>query len=100
MGTRLNRLSEAALTSTCTPDLCLEQKKEKYHNFSFENYYFYSCEKSLYIAWARFRNAPVQLFLTTWFMFCLFGVKSVKGTAKSSPTRVCKQRHVNSDLMH
>ena len=54
VGTRLNRLSEAVLT--CTHNLCFEQKNENYHNFSSENYHFYGCEKSQYIARACFRN--------------------------------------------
>ena len=40
----------------CTHHLCFEQKEEKYHNFSSENYNFYSCEKSQYIAQASFLN--------------------------------------------
>ena len=39
----------------CTHNQCLRAKKEKY-NFSSENYYFYSREKSLCIAWACIRN--------------------------------------------
>ena len=40
----------------CTCNLCFEQNEENYHNFSSENYSFYSREKLLYIAWACFRN--------------------------------------------
>ena len=43
-------------TLTCTHNLYFEQKYEKYYNFSSENYYFYTREKSLNIAWACFRN--------------------------------------------
>ena len=39
---------------TCTHNLCFEQNSEKYHNFSSENYHFYSCKKSLHISWACF----------------------------------------------
>ena len=60
MSTRSNRLSEAV--PTCTHNLCFEQKQEKYHNFSSENYRFYSCEKSLYIAKACCRNVSVSEF--------------------------------------
>ena len=54
MGACKNRLSEAVLT--CTHDLCFEQKKRKYCNFSFENNHFYSREILLYIVWACYRN--------------------------------------------
>ena len=54
MGTHKNRLTirlnEAVLT--CIHDLCFEQKLEKYHNVSSENYHFYSREISPYITWA------------------------------------------------
>ena len=43
VGSGLNRLIETALT--CTPTICFVQKLEKYNNFSFENYHFYSHEK-------------------------------------------------------
>ena len=63
MGTRTNRLNEAVLT--CTHNLCFEQKSEKVKN-STENCHFYSREKSLYIAWACFRNVlNVPLFSTS-----------------------------------
>ena len=32
------------------------------------------------------------MFLHTWFLFCLFGVKGVKGTAKSSPLPVLQKK--------
>ena len=51
---RLWVLVEAVLT--CTHNQCFEHKKEKYHNFSSENYRFYSREISLYIAWECLRN--------------------------------------------
>ena len=54
MGTRQNRLIEAVLT--CTHNICFEQKYENSQKNSIENCHFYSCEKSLYIAWACFRN--------------------------------------------
>ena len=54
MGSRYNRLIEAVLT--CTHDLCFEQKNENSQNISNENCHFYSREKSLYVAWACFRN--------------------------------------------
>ena len=41
---------------TCTHNQCFEQKLVKHHNFSSENYRFYSREISLYIAWACLRN--------------------------------------------
>ena len=30
------------------------------------------------------RRMPAQMFQSTWFLFCLFGVEGVKRTAKSS----------------
>ena len=45
---RLRVLVEEVLT--CTHNLGFEQKKENYHNFSFENYRFYSREIMQYIA--------------------------------------------------
>ena len=36
--------------------LCFEQKQEKYQNFSVENFQFLELKKSLFIAWASFRN--------------------------------------------
>ena len=47
-------MSEAVLT--CTHNLCFEQKYENSKNNSIKNCNFYSREKSLYIAWACFRN--------------------------------------------
>ena len=60
MGTRLNRLAEAVLT--CTHNQCFEQNKEKHHNFSSENYRFYSCEKSQYITFFRNGNSWIPCF--------------------------------------
>ena len=54
MGTRYNRLSEAVLT--CIHNLCFEQKYENSQIISTENCHLYSREKSLYVAWAFFRN--------------------------------------------
>ena len=45
---------------TCTYDLCFEQKYEDSQNISNENCHFYSHEKSLYVAWACFRNGLEQ----------------------------------------
>ena len=42
---------------SCTHNLCFEQKYENNQNISTENCHFYSREKSLYVAWACFRNA-------------------------------------------
>ena len=66
---RLWVLTEAV--RTCTHNLCfvrrfyrvptiyvMSKNKKKYHNFSYENYYFYSREKSMYIAWTCFRHVP------------------------------------------
>ena len=58
MGTRKICLNEAVLT--CTHNICFEQnmkivKKEQLLIVT-ENYRFYSRGKSLYIAWACFRN--------------------------------------------
>ena len=55
MGTRKNCLNEAILM--CTHNLCFEQKYENSKNNSTRNCHFYSCEKSLYVAWACFRYA-------------------------------------------
>ena len=54
MGTRQNRLIEAVLT--CTHNICFGQKYENSQKNSTENCHFYGREKSLYIAWACFRN--------------------------------------------
>ena len=51
---------EAVLT--CTHNICFEQKHEISQNNSTENCYFYSREKSLYIAWACFRNVKLCYF--------------------------------------
>ena len=40
----------------CTHDLCFEQKLEKHHNFSSENYHLNSREILQYITWACLRN--------------------------------------------
>ena len=40
----------------CTHNLCFEQKYEKSKKKSNENCHLYSREKSLYVAWACFRN--------------------------------------------
>ena len=43
-----------------THNQCFEQKKKKkHHNFSSENYRFYSREKLQYITWACFRNVSM-----------------------------------------
>ena len=42
--------------SMCTHNICFEQKYENSKKNSIENCHFYSCEKSLYIAWAYFRT--------------------------------------------
>ena len=47
MGTRLNRLGEAVLTST--HNLCFEQKYENYQNFSPENFHFLVVKISVYL---------------------------------------------------
>ena len=54
MGTRKKCLTEAVLT--CTHNLRYEQKYENSQKISTENRHFYSREKSLYVAWAWFRN--------------------------------------------
>ena len=57
-------MSEAVLT--CTHNQCFEQKKEKHHNFSFENDLFYSREKLQYITWACFRNGKLLTYTCSW----------------------------------
>ena len=47
MGTRLNRLGEAVLTST--HNLCFEQKYENYRNFSSESFQFLVVKFSIYL---------------------------------------------------
>ena len=47
MGTRLNRLGEAVLTSTC--NLCFEQKYEKYQYFLSEHFQFLVVKFSIYL---------------------------------------------------
>ena len=44
------------------PQSMFEQKKEeKHHNFSTENYHFYSQEKLQYIIWACFCDVCISL---------------------------------------
>ena len=50
----LLKITEAVLT--CIHDLCFEQKYENSQKISNENCQFYIREKSLYVAWAYFRN--------------------------------------------
>ena len=40
----------------CTHNLCFEQKYENSQKISTESCHFHSREKSLYVAWACFRN--------------------------------------------
>ena len=40
----------------CTHNLCFEQKLEKYQSFSAEKFSSVKLNKSLFIAWACFRN--------------------------------------------
>ena len=40
----------------CTHNLCFERKYENSQKNSTENFHFYCSEKSLYVAWACFRN--------------------------------------------
>ena len=47
MGTRLNRLAEAVLTST--HNLCFEQKYENYQRFLSENFQVLEVKFSLYL---------------------------------------------------
>ena len=47
MGTRLNRLTQAVLTST--HNLCFEQEYEKYQNFLSENFPFLVVKFSIYL---------------------------------------------------
>ena len=47
MGTRLNRLAKAVLTST--HNLCFEQKYEKYRRFLSENFQFLEMKFSMYL---------------------------------------------------
>ena len=47
MGTRQNRLGETVLTDT--HNLCLEQKYEKYQNFSSEHFQFSVVKFSVYL---------------------------------------------------
>ena len=46
---------------TCTHNLSFDQKFENSKINATENCHFYSSEKWMYIAWARFRNAEVQM---------------------------------------
>ena len=57
---RLWVLAEAVLT--CTHNLCFEAK-EKYRNFSAEKFPIFKDQKSLYIAWASFRDFKVKILL-------------------------------------
>ena len=72
MGTRQNRLNEAVLT--CTYNICFEQKYENSQTISTENCYFYSSEKSLYIAWACFCHGSIPAIIE---MFCRIDLEAL-----------------------
>ena len=73
----------------CIHNLCFEQKLEKYHNLSSENYHFYSREKSfLYIAWACYRNDPIKLLL---FDYRIFYQKKIKNENDTPPPQKKKK---------
>ena len=72
MGTCYNRLTEAILT--CTHNPCFEQKYENSKKKDqVKIIIFFSREKSLYIAWACFRNEIVLLRLLICFKFAMIG---------------------------
>ena len=48
------------LVLTCTHNLCFEQKQDKYHNFSPENYHFYIGEILQNIRKACLRNVKLD----------------------------------------
>ena len=54
MGTRLNRLAEAVLTST--HNLCFEQEYEKYQNFLSEKFPFFFFFFLIFNIFECFRN--------------------------------------------
>ena len=63
-------------TASVTHDLCFEQKYENSQKNSNENCRFYSREKSLYVAWACFRNVFVVCIVVTkcimWRLYFTF----------------------------
>ena len=54
VGSRNNHLTEVVLT--CTHNLCFEQKYENNQKILTEIVIFTAVKKSLYVAWAGFRN--------------------------------------------
>ena len=86
---------------TCTVNIRFEQKLEIYHNFSSENYRFYSCEKLQYITKACYRNV--------WKSICLFFLKilsknqiptSIKGRNSVANLRKTMIYDTNIDLVN
>ena len=67
MGTRLNRLVEAVLTST--DNLCFEQKYEKYQSFSSENFQFLEVKFSIYL-----NRRVFVMFLTYCMLSGVYGM--------------------------
>ena len=63
MGTRLNRLIEAVLTST--HNLCFEQKHEKYEFFLTKNVQFLEVKFSIYLNRRVFVMMYVHCFVQT-----------------------------------
>ena len=62
-------LTEAVLM--CTHNLYFEQKIEKYHNFSSENYHFYSHKILQFSTWACSRNVVLDFYKTsTCIVYC------------------------------
>ena len=64
MGTRLNRLDEAVLTST--HNLCFEQKYKKYQNFYLKNCHFLVVKFSMYL------NRRVFVMFILFALHCLY----------------------------
>ena len=63
---------------TCTHNLCFEQKLEKCQKFSAEIFQFLKLKKSLFIAWASFRNVLNLNTLQNMPMQCTEIFKDVK----------------------
>ena len=70
MGTRLNRLVEAVLTSTY--NICFEQKYGKYQNFLSENFHFLVVKFSIYMYFNR------HVFLMVMYRYCIITSRELR----------------------
>ena len=79
----------------CTHNICFEQIYENRQTISPENCHFYSREKSLYIAWACFRNDLTTYYvayLPIYYLSCRH-ICSVLSTQYHAIQYVCSSLH-------